>query len=137
MSLCAELNERVSWPNANYFCVLFLWMAATPLCLQQFLQYIIHHGIKLFSQSYFFGKNNYWFSNKNIGITSEIHKSELHRLQKKMEFVCFSYQKSTLKNLLRFCNKSFRNNENLTSWTQVEHFFNIFVIKIRLSFGED
>ena len=30
-----------------------------------------------------------------------------------------------------FCNKSFRKDETLTSWTQVEHFFNIFVIKIR------
>ena len=32
-----------------------------------------------------------------------------------------------------FCNKSFRKDETLTSWTQVEHFFNIFIIKIRFS----
>ena len=32
-----------------------------------------------------------------------------------------------------FCNKSLRKDETLTSWTQVEHFFNIFIIKIRFS----
>ena len=36
-----------------------------------------------------------------------------------------------------FCKKSFRKDETLTSWTQVEHLFNILIIKIRFSLSNE